>query len=294
MGSINVRTFLLLGLLSVLLVGVGSIFGPSGAILGLVMAFVMNFVSYFFSDKLVLAMSGAKPATPEEQPMLHGIVEELAAKVKMPKPKVYIVNNDSPNAFATGRDPQHAAVAATTGIMRIMDREQLSGVIAHELSHVRHRDTLWMVMAATVAGAISYLAMMAQWGLMFGGMGNGDRDRRGGGNIIGLLAVMILAPVAASLIQLAMSRQREYGADEGAAKDFGKPLVLASALETLDGAVHRRPMQVNPAMAHLFIVNPLSGRDMTSLFMTHPPIAERVRRLRGMAEEQRLGKAPLS
>jgi len=283
--GINIRTVLLLGVLSAILIGVGSIFGVAGLIVGLALAFLMNFVSYFFSDKLVLAMSHAHQVTPDEQPLLHSVVSELSAKVGMPKPKVYVVNNDSPNAFATGRNPKHAAVAATTGILRIMNRDQLSGVLAHELSHVRHRDTLWMVMAATVVGAIGYLAMIAQFGMLLGGFG-GSGNRRGGNGtagLIGLVAVMILAPLAATMVQMAMSRQREYGADEGGAKEFGKPLELASALETLDGAVRQKPMNVNPATAHLFIVNPLKGGDVMSLFSTHPPIQERVRRLRRMA-----------
>ena len=284
MAGINIRTLLLLSLLSAVLVAIGGLLaGPSGVVLGLIMAFVMNFISYFFSDKLVLAMSGAKEVSAQDQPRLHSVVESLASRVGMPKPKVYIIDSDSPNAFATGRNPNHAAVAATTGILRIMSLDQLSGVLGHELSHVRHRDTLWMMMAATVAGAISYLAMMAQWAMFFGGAG-GDRDRRGNaGGIVVLLATMILAPLAASMIQLAMSRQREYGADEGSAKEFGKPLELASALETLETAVQRRPLEVNPAMAHLFIVNPLRGGNFSSLFSSHPPIAERVRRLRQMA-----------
>ena len=285
MSLITFRTVLLLTLLSGLLVVVGDLAGgPTGAIIGLAMAFFMNFISYFFSDKLVLAMTGSKEVTAQEQPVLHGVVAALASRANMPMPKVYIMNTDSPNAFATGRDPKHAAVAATTGLLRIMSRDQLAGVIAHELGHVKNRDTLWMVMAATVAGAISYLAMMAQWSMFFGGFGGGDRDRReGAGGMVGLLATVILAPLAATMIQMAMSRQREYGADQAAARDFGRPLELASALETLDEAVHRRPMQVNPSMAHLFIVNPLSGGNILHLFSTHPPVAERVRRLREMA-----------
>ena len=282
MTSINIRTVLLLGLLSAILVGVGSIFGLAGLIIGLVLAFVMNFVSYFFSDKLVLSMSHARQVSPDEEPVLHSVVSELAAKVGMPKPKVYVINNDSPNAFATGRDPNHAAVAATTGILRIMNRNQLSGVLAHELSHVRHRDTLWMAMAATVVGAIGYLAMMAQWAALFGGMGGGNNRRGGNAGLIGLLAVMILAPLGATLVQLAMSRQREYGADKGGAQEFGKPLELASALQTLGGAVKQKPMDVNPAIAHLFIVNPLKGGGVAPLFSTHPSTQERIRRLERM------------
>lgn len=279
---------MLLAALSGLLMVVGYLLaGPGGLIIALVFAFVMNFFSYWFSDSMVLMATGAHKVTEQQEPELYAIVRELANQVKMPMPKVYVVESDSPNAFATGRNPEHAAVAATRGIMRLMPRQELKAVFAHELSHVRHRDTLASAMAATLAGAIGFLVTIAQWSLIFGGMRG--RDDRGSNpiGIIALLVTIIVAPLVSALIQMAISRTREYGADEGAAKSFKMPLELASALETLEAGVRARPMQVNPAMSHLYIVNPLKGGDIASLFSTHPPVKERVARLRAMAQNKR-------
>ncbi len=285
----NIRTAMLLAALSGLLLVVGYLLGGTvGVIFALVFAFVMNFFSYWFSDSMVLMATGAHKVTEQQEPELYAIVRELANQVKLPMPKVYVVESDSPNAFATGRNPTHAAVAATRGIMRLMQRQELKAVFAHELSHVRNRDTLASAMAATIAGALGFLVTMAQWSMIFGGMRG--RDDRGSSNplgIIGLLATIILAPLISAMIQMAISRTREYGADESAAKTFKMPLELASALETLEAGVRQRPMQVNPAMSHLYIVNPLKGGDIGSLFSTHPPIKERVARLRAMAQGKR-------
>lgn len=246
----------------------------------LVMAAVMNFVSYWFSDKIVLAMYGAKEVTEAEAPEYYGMVRQLAVQANIPMPRVYIIDTDTPNAFATGRNPEHAAVAATSGIMRVLTRDELMGVMAHELSHVKHRDILISSIAATIAGAITYLAHMAQWAAIFGG--GRDRDEEGGGGI-GLLFMAILAPIAAMLIQMAISRSREYEADRGGAEVAGNPLHLASALRKLQMANRQIPMHANEATAHMFIVNPLSGGGMLSLFSTHPPMEERIRRLEEMA-----------
>ncbi len=275
------RTTVLMALLTGLLVMAGAaIGGRSGMTFALVMAGAMNFVSYWFSDKIVLAMYGAHEVSEAEQPGLYSMVRQLAVQAGMPLPRVYIIDSDTPNAFATGRNPDHAAVAATTGIMRILSREELMGVMAHELTHVRNRDILISSIAATIAGAITYLAHMAQWAAIFGG--GRDRDEEGGG-AIGMLAMAIIAPLAAMLIQMAISRSREYGADKGGAEISGNPLYLAGALRKLEMANHQIPMDANPATAHMFIVNPLTGGGIMSLFSTHPPIEERVRRLEEMA-----------
>ena len=275
------KTALLLGLLTGLIVLCGGYFGGrSGALLALVFAGAMNFASYWFSDKIVLAMYRAKPVSQEEAPRFHAIVERLVARAGLPKPKLYLLPNPSPNAFATGRNPAHAAVAATTGILEVMDDEELEGVIAHELGHVKNRDILISSVAATIAGAITWLAHMAQWGAMFGGFGGrDDRDDRGGA--LGLLFMAILAPIAAMIIQMAISRSREYGADATGAQIAGNPYGLARALEKLGHLSKRIPMEATPATSHLFIVNPLSGRALLSLFSTHPPLEERIRRLLG-------------
>jgi len=276
------RTTVLMALLTGLLVMAGgAIGGRSGMTFALVMAGVMNFVSYWFSDKIVLAMYGAHEVTEAEQPGLYAMVRQLAVQAGMPMPRVYIIDSDTPNAFATGRNPEHAAVAATTGILRILSREELMGVMAHELTHVRNRDILISSIAATMAGAITYLAHMAQWAAIFGS--GRDRDEEGGGGVIGMLAMAIIAPLAAMLIQMAISRSREYGADRGGAEISGNPLYLAGALRKLEMANHQIPMDANPATAHMFIVNPLTGGGIMSLFSTHPPIDERVRRLEEMA-----------
>jgi heat shock protein HtpX len=271
--------------MTVLLVGVGKLLGGNnGMVMAFIFAMIMNGISYWFSDKIVLAMYRAQRVTEAEAPELYNITQGLASRAGMPMPKVYIIESNTPNAFATGRSPEHAAVAATTGILRLLNREELTGVLAHELSHVRHRDILISTVAATIAGAISMLANMAQWGLMFGGFG-GRRDDRDGGplGLIGALLTIILAPLAAMLIQMAVSRSREYAADEGGAKLCGNPLSLANALRKLHAGVQRFPMQdANPATAHLFIVNPFTSGGLVSLFSTHPPIEERIARLEGM------------
>jgi heat shock protein HtpX len=281
MGNV-LKTGFLLAVLTCLVVLVGqAIGGQQGMLIALVMALVMNFVSYWFSDKMVLAMYRAQPVDEAAAPELYSMVRGLATRAQVPMPKVYIIPTDTPNAFATGRNPEHAAVAVTEGIMRILNREELEGVIAHELSHVKNRDTLIMTIAATMAGAITYLAHMAQFAAIFGGSRR-DSDERGGG-VFGALALAILAPIAAMLVQLAISRAREFHADATGARIAGKPFGLASALEKLDQASKALPMDATPATAHLFIVNPLSGSMLRSLFSTHPSTEERVARLRAMA-----------
>lgn len=276
-----VKTTFLMALMTVLLVFAGgAIGGRSGMTFALVMAGVMNFVSYWFSDKIVLAMYSAREVTEADYPEFYGLVRQLAVSAGMPMPKVYIIESETPNAFATGRNPEHAAVAATTGIMRILTRDELMGVMAHELSHVRHRDILISSIAATIAGAIAYLAHMAQWAAIFGG--GRDRDEEGGG-MFGLIVMAIVLPIAAMLIQMAISRSREYEADRGGAELSGNPLLLAGALKKLEMANQQIPMQANAATAHMFIVNPLTGGGLMSLFSTHPPMEERVRRLEAMA-----------
>jgi len=278
------KTGILLSILTVLLVFVGQLMGgTSGASTAFVFALLMNLGAYWFSDKIVLAMYRAKPLDEAEAPQVYRAVRELATRDRIPMPKLYWLPTQTPNAFATGRSPTHASVAVTSGLLELMNEEELKGVIAHELSHVKNRDTLVMSIAAAIAGAIAMLAHWAQWGLMWGG---GNRDRRnsnGAVQVVALLIIAVLAPLAAMLIQLAISRTREYGADETGARLTGNPSGLASALEKLDAAVHAHPLpNVNPATAHLFIVNPLSGDAIAKLFSTHPPIEERVRRLRTM------------
>jgi heat shock protein HtpX len=280
------RTLILLAVLTALLVWIGDMFGGrQGAILALIFAGGMNFFSYWFSDKIVLKMYGAQPVTANEDPELCGIVQDLALRANLPMPKVYVIPEDAPNAFATGRNPAHAAVAVTRGIRRILTKRELSGVLGHELTHVVHRDILISTIAATLAGAIGYLGHMAQWGAMFG-MGR-DRDRDEGGGIFGLLFMIIVAPLAAMLIQMAVSRSREYMADEGGAKISGDPLALADALRKLEMGAQNIPMQVSDATAnataHMFIVNPLSASGIANLFSTHPPMQERIARLEAMA-----------
>jgi heat shock protein HtpX len=280
------KTVLLLTALTVLFLLVGqAIGGRQGMIMALVLALGMNFLSYWFSDKIALKMAGAKEVGPFDAPDLHNVVSELAHRAGIPKPRVYIMETDSPNAFATGRDPSHAAVAVTTGILRILNLDELRGVIAHELGHIRNRDTLIMTVTATIAGAITFIAQMAQWALFFGGMGGRDDDREGSGMAglaVGLL-MMILAPIAATIIQLAISRAREFDADARGAQISTTPLALAAALQKLEATVHQRPMQVPQAAAHLFIVNPLGDGGWVNLFRTHPSTAERVARLQALA-----------
>jgi len=257
--------------------------GQRGMVLALVLAGVMNFFSYFFSDKIAIWSSGARPVSREELPRLYEIVERLTAKTGIPMPKLYVIPTESPNAFATGRNPQHASVAVTAGILKILNDDELEGVLAHELGHVRNRDILISSVAATIAGAITLLARMAYYADIFGG-GRGDNERRGGA--IGALAMMILAPIAAMLIQLAISRSREFGADETGAHLTGNPYALASALRKLEQWSQRIPMEASPSTAHLYIVKPVLGMDFASLFSTHPPTAERIARLTGMTPGQ--------
>jgi heat shock protein HtpX len=282
----TLKTTFLLALLTVLLVFAGgAVGGRGGMTIALVMAGVMNFVSYWFSDKIVLAMYGAREVSESDSPEFYGMVRQLASQAGLPMPRVYIVQSDTPNAFATGRNPEHAAVAATTGILRILSREELMGVMAHELSHVKNRDILISSIAATVAGAITYLAHMAQWAAMFGG--GRDRDEEGGG-LLGMLVMAIVAPIAAMLIQMAISRSREYDADKGGALVTGNPLYLANALRKLEMANRQIPMEeATPASAHMFTVNPLTGGGLMSLFSTHPPVEERIRRLESMVYGQK-------
>lgn len=276
------KTLILLLALTLLLILVGGLIGGrSGMIFALVLAAIMNFTAYWFSDKIVLAMYRAQKIGESENPQLYRIVRAASQKAQLPMPKVYIIPTDSPNAFATGRGPYHAAVAATSGILRILDEDELEGVISHELAHIKNRDILTASVVATLAGAISMLAYMARWAAIFGGGGGRDDDRGGGG--LGLLIAAIIAPIAAMLIQLAISRSREYAADETGAKTSHKPLSLASALEKLSYASRRVPLEANPSTAHLFIVNPLSGEGLTSLFSTHPPLKNRIAKLRELA-----------
>jgi heat shock protein HtpX len=275
------KTAVLLSSLTLLMVAMGSaIGGRGGMFFAFFMVCAMNLFSYWFSDKIVLSMYGAREITEAENPAFYAIVRRLALKGGLPMPKVYVIPSDSPNAFATGRNPQHAAVAATEGIMRILTPEELEGVMAHELSHVTNRDILISTIAATFAGAISMLGNMLQWAAIFGG--RSDDDERGG--VMGSLALAIIAPIAAMLIQLAVSRSREFLADEGGAKLCGHPLSLANALRKLDSGSRMLPMQdARPATAHMFIVNPLTSGGLLQLFSTHPPMEERIARLERMA-----------
>ena len=271
---------LMTGLTVLLVLAGGALAGQGGMIIAFVFAAGMNVFSYWFSDKLVLRMYKAKEASEGDAPVLYGVVRDLVQRANMPMPKIYVIPSDAPNAFATGRNPNHAAVAATSGMLRMLNREELAGVMAHELAHVRNRDILIGTVAATIAGAISLLATMAQWAMIFGGGRSDDDD---GGGIIGLIAMMILAPFAAMLIQMAISRSREYEADATGARLCGNPMWLASALKKLDTASKRVPMNASTATAHMFIVNPLRGGGVAKLFSTHPPMAERVARLEKMA-----------
>ena len=287
MGFVNtLKTTVLLATLTGLLVVIGRwLGGPGGMMVAFIFALLMNFGAYWFSDKLALAMAGAREVSPAEAPELHRLVAELARRAGLPMPRVAIVESDAPNAFATGRNPRHGVVAVTTGIMRILDRDELAGVIAHELGHIKNRDTLISAVAATIAGAITMIANMAQWALMFGGLGSSSDDEDGGGvaGLVGGLFLIILAPIAATLIQLAISRAREFDADASGAHIAGNPIALASALRKLEAWSARRPMAVNPATAHMYIVNPLRGGAIAGLFSTHPPIEQRIARLERLA-----------
>ncbi|MEN6617730.1 MAG: zinc metalloprotease HtpX [Syntrophorhabdus sp.] len=277
------KTFFLMVVLTVILVALGGLIGGrSGAMIAFVVAFIMNFVSYWFCDKIVLKMYGAREVSEQDAPHLYNQVASLAQRANLPMPRVYIIEDESPNAFATGRNPEHSVVAVTSGILRILSREELDGVLAHELSHVKHRDILIQSVAATLAGAITMIANWARFAAFFGGGSRDDDD--GGGNIVTVIIFSIIAAFAAMLIQLAISRSREYLADDGGAELSGNPLFLAGALRKLDAGVARRPMDdANPSTAPLFIVNPFSMSGVRSLFSTHPPIEERIRRLEEMA-----------
>jgi heat shock protein HtpX len=278
------KTVLLLGLLTGLLVALGgAIGGRNGMVIALVIAAAMNFFSYWYSDKIVLKMYRARPVSESEAPGVYGMVRELAQSAGLPTPKVYVVDEDTPNAFATGRNPEHAVVAVTTGILRTLSPRELRGVLGHELAHVKDRDILISSVAATLAGAIMVLANLARWSMFFGGSRD-DEEGGGGLGIVGVLAMSILAPLAAMLVQMAVSRSREYLADKEGAEMARDPLALADALTRLQEANQRAPMpDARPQTAHMFIVNPLSGKSLANLFSTHPPMAERVARLREMA-----------
>jgi heat shock protein HtpX len=277
----TIKTGLLLGALTGLLMLIGGYFGGKGGIvIAFIFAMVMNFGAYWFSDKLILKMYSAQEVSVNEAPQLYAMVKDLALRAGLPMPKVYIVPGDTPNAFATGRDENHAVVAVTEGIMRMLNKDEIEGVLAHELTHIKNKDMLIGSIAATLAGAIVMLANMAQWAAIFGGASRSD-DEEGGG-IFGLIFMAILAPIAATIIQMAISRSREYLADAGGAKISGKPYGLAGALEKLGRASQAIPMNANPSTAHMFIVNPLTGKSLMTLFSTHPPIEERIARLRSM------------
>jgi heat shock protein HtpX len=276
-------TLLLAGLTGLFVVIGGAIGGQTGMIIALVFALVMNMGAWWFSDSLALRMSGAREVSPAAAPELHAMVAALATRASLPKPRVYLIDSEAPNAFATGRSPAKGAVAVTTGIARLLTRDELAGVVAHELAHIKHRDTLISSIAATIAGAITMLADMAMWGMMFAGLSGDDGEEEGGlAGMLGGLLMIILAPIAAMIIQMAISRSREYLADAGGARILGDPLPLASALEKLEWAAGRMPMQTSPATSHLYIVNPLAG-GLAGLFRTHPATEERIARLRALA-----------
>lgn len=279
------KTMFFMSLLTILLVFMGgALGGQAGMLFAFAMALIMNFGTYWFSDRIVLSMYNAQEIQRSDNPAFYGMVERLAQKAQLPMPRVYIIPDDSPNAFATGRNPQHAAVAATEGIIRILSMEELEGVMAHELGHVKNRDILISTIAATFAGAISMLANMLQWGAMMAG-GRDEEDGGGIGGLVGSIALAIIAPIMAMIIQMAVSRSREYLADATGAEICGKPVALASALSRLHNATAQIPMHdATPATAHMFIVNPLSGGAIMNLFSTHPPMEERIARLRAMAQ----------
>ncbi|MGI6595412.1 MAG: zinc metalloprotease HtpX [Candidatus Ratteibacteria bacterium] len=280
----RVRTFLLLVGLTALFVLIGSFFGEEGMYVAFFIAVAMNGITYFFSDKIVLAMYRAKSVTPSEAPVLHRIVGELTQKASLPMPKIYIIPSPAPNAFATGRNPAHSAVAVTSGILELLDENELKGVLAHELGHIKNRDILVATIAATIAGAITMLARMLQWAAFLGGGSGNDRKQGNVLTLFSIIAFAILAPIAAMIIQMALSRGREYLADEDGAKLAGNPMFLASALRKLAIGVRARPMNnANPSTAHMFIVTPFSGKSLANLFSTHPPTEERIKRLEKMA-----------
>jgi len=277
----TIKTGFLLGTLTALLMLIGGYFGgKQGIVIAFIFAAAMNFGAYWFSDKIILRMYNAQEVRESQAPQLYAMVKDLSLKAGLPMPKVYIVPGDTPNAFATGRNEDHAVVAVTEGILRMLNREELEGVLAHELTHIKNKDMLIGSIAATLAGAIVMLANMAQWAAIFGGSSRDDNEE--GSGVIGLIMMAILAPIAATIIQMAVSRSREYLADEGGARVSGKPYGLAGALEKLSRASQTVPMEANPSTAHMFIVNPLTGKSLMNLFSTHPPIEERVARLRSM------------
>lgn len=276
----TMKTFMLMAALTALFMIAGqAMAGQQGMTIALVMALGLNFFAYWNSDKMALAMNRAREVSVTEAPDLHALVAALASRAGIPKPRVYVVDNPTPNAFATGRNPEHAAVAVTTGILQVLNRPELEGVIAHELGHIKNRDILISSIAAVMAGAISYLATMAQWGMLFGG---GRSDEEGGSNPLVMIVSMLVAPLAATLIQMAISRGREYMADAAGAEICGHPKSLASALHKLADSNARQPMDINPASAQMYIVNPLKGGSIAGLFSTHPPMEERIRRLLAM------------
>uniref|UniRef100_UPI0019595A84 M48 family metalloprotease n=1 Tax=Desulforadius tongensis TaxID=1216062 RepID=UPI0019595A84 len=278
----NAKAFILMGALSILLVLLGNtIGGKSGALLFFLISLGINFFGYFNSDKVAIKMTGSQPISEQQAPELYAMVRRLANRAGLPMPRLYLTPSQQPNAFATGRNPEHSAVAITEGLLRMLDKEELEGVIAHELAHIKNRDVLVGTIAASFAGAITMIGNMLQWTAIFGGMSSDDEEEGGVGGIAALV-LAILAPIAATIIQLAISRSREYGADATGAQIAGSPDGLADALLKLERAAHSVPMQVNPASSHLFIVNPLSGASVARLFSTHPPIEDRVRRLRQM------------
>ena len=280
--SNSFKTALLLGLLTGIILGIGQLFGGSqGLVIAFVFAVLINFGSYWFSDKIVLAMYNAREVSADDAPELYRTVQNLTLRAQLPMPRLYVIPSESPNAFATGRDPQHAAVAVTEGILRIMNREELEGVIAHELSHVKNRDILIGTIAATLAGVVMMLANMARWSAIFG-VGRSERDDEGGGGVLGLILMSVLAPIAAMMIQMAISRSREFLADATGAKIAGNSLGLASALAKLARGSEMVPLEARPETAHMFIVSPLTGGSFLSLFSTHPPVEERIARLRAM------------
>lgn len=281
----QIKTTILLAVLTALIIWIGQVLGGrQGMIIALILATGMNFFSYWYSDKIVLKMYRAAEATRQEAPELYAMVQELCGRAGLPMPKLFIIPQETPNAFATGRNPGHAVVAVTEGLLRIMGKEEIQGVLAHELAHVKNRDILIGSIAATMAGAIMILATMARWSAIFGGGGRDDDG--GGGGVIGLIAMSIIAPMAAMIIQMAISRSREYMADASGASFVGHPEGLARALEKLGAYSKKLPMDANPSTAHMFIVNPLSGRKLMGLFSTHPPLEERIARLRGTRPSQ--------
>ncbi|MFH1974533.1 MAG: zinc metalloprotease HtpX [Pseudomonadota bacterium] len=284
----QLKTTFLLAVLTAFIVLVGQIMGGTqGMVIALILAAGMNFFSYWFSDKIVLRMYKAQEVTPDEAPQVYESVKKLAVRAGLPMPKIYIIPEESPNAFATGRNPEHAVVAVTEGLLKLMSREEVEGVLAHELAHIKNRDILIGSIAATLAGAIMVLANMARWAAIFGGSRRDNEN--GGGGIIGLVVMSIMAPIAAMLIQMAISRSREYIADSTGASFAGNPKGLSDALRKLGAYSGRLPMDANPSTAHMFIVNPLSGKSLMSLFSTHPPLEERISRLTGVRPENKEG-----